>query len=115
MLNLGKEFTKAEIEEPVVAEFELAWNVTRLSSFNAQMCFTDKKVYLVPFLPNDILFFDAIAFEYSEVVSYGRKLLAGYEIHLADGSKVSLANVFGKMRAAITEELDYHCKEQSNA
>lgn len=67
MNNLGKNFTMADIEEPVSADFE--------------------------------------------VVSYGRKLIAGYEIQLAGGEKVSLANIFGKLRAAITEELDYRCKK----
>ena len=111
MNNLGKNFTMADIEEPVSADFEVAFNVTRLSSFNAKMCFTEKKVYFVPFIPNDIPFFDSVSFDYSEVVSYGRKLIAGYEIQLAGGEKVSLANIFGKLRAAITEELDYRCKK----
>ena len=110
MIQLEKAFEMSDIDEPIDAQFEPLINYSRVSSYEGYMCFTPTKVYLLPRSEAAAMTFHPQCFPYEEVVSYGRRLLAGYEITLKDGSKVLLSNVFGKMRAVITEAFDEHKK-----
>ena len=108
MIQLEKAFELSDINEPIDVQFEPLINYTRVSSCPGCMCFTPTQVYLLPQNEEDSVACSPRCFTYDEVVSYKRKLLAGYEIILKDGGKVLLSNVFGKMRAGITQALDEH-------
>ena len=110
MTKLEKAFEMSDIAEPVDAQFEPLINYTRVSSYPGYMCFTASKVYLLPQSEAAAMTFNPLCFSYDEVVSYKRKLIAGYEITLKDGNKVLLSNVFGKMREGITAAFDEHKK-----
>ena len=110
MTELPKAFEMSDIDEPIDVQFKPTINFSRIQSYAGEMCFTPTKVYLIPDLEDSPQDFHPFNFTYDEVVSYGRKLLAGYEIVLKDGNKVLLSNVFGKMRAGITAALDEHRK-----
>lgn len=111
MIELPKNFTVDNIEEPIEASFEPTINFTRINSYQGEMYCTATKVYLTPHYLEESMLFNGKCFGYDEVASYGRKMIAGYEIVLKDGNKILLSNVFGKMRAGITEVLDYHTKK----
>ena len=106
MTELPKSFMKSDIDEPVIAEFAPTINFTRIQSYQGEMFCTATKVYLAPHYQEASMLFHGKCFAYDEVASYGRNLLAGYKINLKDGSTILLSNVFGKMRAGITEVLD---------
>ena len=110
MIQLDKDFNKSGIGESIDAEFMPTINYTRIQSYQGEMYFTPTKVYLMPHYEEAAMLFHPQCFTYDEVVSYKRKLLAGYEIVLKDGTKVLLSNVFGKMRAGITQAFDEHKK-----
>ena len=110
MIELEQTFTRDDIPEVIDAEFEPTVNYTRIDSIAGEMYFTPEKVYLMPHHPEDARLFTPKCFPYSEVASYKRRLLAGYEIILKDGSKILMSNVFGKMRAGITAAFDEHIK-----
>lgn len=108
MIELPKNFRAQDIDEFIDAEFNPVINYTRIQSYDGEMYFTETKVYLMPHYVEHALIFHGKCFEYSEVESYKRKLIAGYEITLKDGNKILLSNVFGKMREGITAAFDSH-------
>lgn len=110
MIELEKNFTRDNIDDVIIAEFDPVINFTRISSYQGEMLFTPTKVYLMPKYKEAAMVFKPKCFEYSEVLAYKRKLIAGYEITLKSGAKILLSNVFGKMRAGITAALDEHTK-----
>jgi hypothetical protein len=108
MIELPKNFTPDQIDELIEATFKPTINLNRITSFGGEMICTESKVYLLPQEYGAL--FAGKCFEYSEVLSYKRSLIAGYVIQLKSGQEVRLSNVFGKMRAGITEVLDRHTK-----
>ena len=89
MTELEKAFEMSDIDEPIDAQFEPHINYSRVASYEGYMCFTPTKVYLLPRSEAAAMTFHPKCFPYEEVVSYGRKLLAGYEITLKDGRVIS--------------------------
>ncbi len=112
MQELPKTFSRDDIEEPVIAEFDPAVNMSRLSSTNGRLVFSTKKVYVMAEVNAGMadllgkLVFQPKCFEYAEIASYDKRGLAGYVITLNDGTKLEFSNVFGKMRKGITAAIE---------
>ena len=112
MQDLPKNFTPDQIEEPVIAQFEPAVNMTRLASCNGLIVFSTKKVYVMANFNAGMadalgtVVYQPRCFEYAEIDSYKKTGLAGYRITLKDGTELNFSNVFGKMRKGITAALE---------
>ncbi len=106
MQKLPKNFGPSDIIDPVEAKFRPAFNVTLMTSFNADMLFTKTQIYFIPYILEDTYIYEPVVVDIAEITSYGKKGLFGYFLQLNSGEKLTLANVGRKMREGITAALD---------
>ena len=114
MIELDDNFGLEQLGNVKKEVFEILYNKNRVSSWDGQLYITPDKMYffVTPASMAGRSVFDAggapksWCLDLSEIESYGRHSLAGYQIILKDGKKVLFSNVFRKLRNGLTEALD---------
>ena len=119
MIELDSNFTVADLANVKKDSFEILYNKNRASSWDGTMYLTPDRIYFIvaPASMAGRSVFDiggapkSWCIELSEIASYGRHSLGGYEIVLKDGNKLRFSNVFRKLRNSLTEALDERLKK----
>lgn len=113
MIELDSNFTLADLGNVKKESFEILYNKNRVSSWDGTLYITPDKIYFLlspGAKPTSIADIGGApkswCIELSEIASYGRHSLGGYEIVLKDGNKLRFSNVFRKLRNSLTEALD---------
>lgn len=116
MIELNENFSLADLGNVKKEVFEILYNKNRVSSWDGHLYITPDKMYFIAALADmaNRSVFDvggapkSWCIDLSEIASYGRHSLAGYQIVLKDGNKLLFSNVFRKLRNQLTESLDQH-------
>lgn len=105
MEKLDQNFSRESIADLIQVQFEPVFNVTLMQTFNAFLSFTEDSVYIIPQFADDA-HYGARCFNVSEIETYGKKGLFGFQITLIGGEKLTFANVGKKMRLGIIEAIE---------
>ena len=116
MIELDENFSLADLGNVKKEVFEIFYNKNKVSSWDGHLYITSDKMYFIvaPATMEGRSVFDmggtpkSWCSDLSEIVSYGRRSLAGYKIDLKDGKQILFSNVFRKLRNQLTESLDAH-------
>lgn len=117
MIELDKTFTMQNLANETKTTFEgVLFNNSLSSSNPGNLVFTRDKVYFLLDYnnvgPKKLFAKEPTSWciDISEIVSYGRRALAGYKITLADGTVLIFSNIFRKLRSGITEAIEQRKK-----
>ena len=114
MIELDNSFSLADLGNVKKESFEMMYNKNRVSSWDGTMYITPDKIYFLV-APASMAGKSIVdiggapkswCIELSEIASYGRHSLGGYQIVLKDGQKLLFSNVFRRKRNGIVEALE---------
>lgn len=114
MIELGENFSLAELGNVSKESFELFYNKNRISSWDGHLYLTADKAYFIVEQKKGESYADiggapkSWCIDLTEIASYGKFGLGGFKIELKDGNVLRFSNVFRKMRNQLTEALDEH-------
>ena len=106
MEELLKTFRKEDIDEPIVASFDPVINKTRIISYQGDMYITPTKIYLLPRSEADMAVYYPKCIAISEIDSWKKYGLAGFQFNFKDGSQQLFSNVGRKMREGIIAAIE---------